>query len=147
MQTRNSNLAVFKMKFITSVILLLLFSYPAWSETFDLICDVKFESHTQGRYRIDTDSQTITELGFYSGNTYTQTDPRVFKTIGWDLDQGMLIWAADTKPDIAAAGSANRIFDIIIFDLRSMVITLSRSARRNGLIDHALEFTEPCRRE
>ena len=134
---------------LTLIILCLLFSHSAWPETYELVCDVNLGSLTQARYRIDTGSQTVTELGFYSGNNYSQSEPLEYKTLGWDLDPGMLIWVANAHAasGMQSSDPMNGIFDIIVFDMHNMVITLSRAARSNGLIEHTLDFTEPCIRE
>ncbi len=131
------------------VILLILFSHATWSETFELVCDVELGSLTQARYRFDSDSQMVTGLGFYSGSSFSQIEPLEYKTIGWDLDPGMLVWVANEHglSEIQSSNPMDRTFDILVFDMHNMVVTLSRSARRNGLIEHTLDFTEPCIRD
>ena len=129
--------------------LLLIISHSAWCETFELICDVKLEPVSQGRYRFDTETKTVAMIGSYSGADYSQNEPYEYKTIGWDLESGNLIWVADNhlNSDTPGTGPLNKSFDIIVFDFHNMLISFSRSSRQNGLIEHTIDFTESCQRD
>ncbi|MGK0298797.1 MAG: hypothetical protein ACI9XC_002421 [Gammaproteobacteria bacterium] len=128
---------------------LLFFNNAVWSDTFELVCDIKNGPMTQGRYRFDTDSKTVSEIGYYSGENYSEKISNVYKTIGWNLEEDMLIWVSNNfeASNEELHEPVKRSFDIIVFDLRNMYITFSRSARKGGLIEHILDFTEKCVRD
>jgi hypothetical protein len=126
------------------ILLFIFFSNPIRSETFELVCDIKLEPLTQARYRFDTESKIVTEMGFYTGSKYSNKTPLDFKTIAWDLDKDMLIWVSNYSE---FSGSNNKIFDILVFDLYGMYITFARSSSKNGLIEHVIDFTKSCIRE
>lgn len=129
-------------------ILFLIFSHSVWSDTFNLICDIKIEPLTQATYRFDTDAKTVSQIGTYTGVIYSEQTPYLYKTIGWNLEQDMLIWVSNNFETSSTEQSdhVNRTFDIIIFDFKTMYITLSSMSRKGGLVEHALEFTERCTR-
>jgi hypothetical protein len=137
------------MKTIKIFLIFLLFSNGVWSETFELVCNIKIGSKMQERYLFDTETKTVSEIGLNSGGKYSEEISNVYKTIGWNLEEDMLVWVSNNSESSKGLSheAVNRTFDIIVFDLRNMYITFSRSARRGGLIEHTLEFTESCVRD